>query len=123
MIKEDLGQIDLVIYSLASPVRTHPTTGKRFKSVLKPIGGVFSNKTVDFHTGNVSEISIDPAAGEDVENTVTVMGGEDWKMWMDALKAENLLSDGATQLRIHTLVQRLPNRYTEMVLLEQQKII
>ena len=96
LIKEDLGQIDLVIYSLASPVRTHPNTGKRFKSVLKPIGGVFSNKTVDFHTGNVSEISIDPAAGEDVENTVTVMGGEDWKMWMDALKAENLLSDGAT---------------------------
>ena len=52
LIKEDLGQIDLVIYSLASPVRTHPNTGKRFKSVLKPIGGIFSNKTVDFHTGN-----------------------------------------------------------------------
>ena len=96
LIKEDLGQIDLVIYSLASPVRTHPTTGKRFKSVLKPIGGEFSNKTVDFHTGKVSEISIKPAEGEDVANTVTVMGGEDWKMWMDALQAENLLSEGAT---------------------------
>ncbi len=91
LIKEDLGQIDLVIYSLASPVRTHPNTGKRYKSVLKPIGEVFTNKTVDFHTGNVSEISINPAEGDDVENTVTVMGGEDWKMWMDALKAENLL--------------------------------
>lgn len=96
LIKEDLGQIDLVIYSLASPVRTHPNTGKRFKSVLKPIGEVFTNKTVDFHTGKVSEISINPAEGEDIENTITVMGGEDWKMWMDALKAENLLSDGAT---------------------------
>jgi enoyl-[acyl-carrier protein] reductase/trans-2-enoyl-CoA reductase (NAD+) len=96
LIKEDLGQIDLVIYSLASPVRTHPNTGKRFKSVLKPIGEVFTNKTVDFHTGNVSEISINPAEGEDIENTVTVMGGEDWKMWMDALRTENLLSEGAT---------------------------
>lgn len=96
LIKEDLGQIDLVIYSLASPVRTHPETGKRYKSVLKPIGEVFTNKTVDFHTGKVSEISINPAEGEDVENTITVMGGEDWKMWMDALNAENLLSEGAT---------------------------
>ena len=96
MIKEDLGQIDLVIYSLASPVRTHPDTGTRYKSVLKPIGGVFSNKTVDFHTGNVTEISINPAEGEDISNTVAVMGGEDWKMWMDALKSENLLSEGAT---------------------------
>ena len=96
LIKEDLGQIDLVIYSLASPVRTHPDTGERYKSVLKPIGGVFSNKTVDFHTGNVTEISINPAEGDDIANTVAVMGGEDWKMWMDALKAENLLSEGAT---------------------------
>ena len=96
MIKEDLGQVDLVIYSLASPVRTHPDTGVRYKSVLKPIGGVFSNKTVDFHTGNVSEISINPAEGEDISNTVAVMGGEDWKMWMDALQSENLLSEGAT---------------------------
>ena len=96
LIKEDLGQVDLVIYSLASPVRTHPESGKRFKSVLKPIGEVFTNKTVDFHTGKVSEISINPAEGEDVANTVTVMGGEDWKMWMDALQSENLLSEGAT---------------------------
>ncbi len=96
LIKEDLGQVDLVIYSLASPVRKHPNTGKRYKSVLKPIGEVFTNKTVDFHTGNVSEISINPAEGDDVENTITVMGGEDWKMWMDTLQAENLLSEGAT---------------------------
>jgi enoyl-[acyl-carrier protein] reductase/trans-2-enoyl-CoA reductase (NAD+) len=96
LIKEDLGQIDLVIYSLASPVRTDPTTGKRHKSVLKPVGGDFSNKTVDFHTGKVSDISIKPAEGEDVANTIKVMGGEDWKMWMDALQSENLLAEGAT---------------------------
>ena len=98
LIKKDLGQIDLVIYSLASPVRTHPDTGERFKSVLKPIDGVFSNKTVDFHSGKVSEISINPAEGDDIANTVAVMGGEDWKMWIDALILENLLSEGATTI-------------------------
>lgn len=94
LIKKDLGQVDLVIYSLASPVRTHPETGVRYKSVLKPIGGEFSNKTVDFHTGKVSEISIKPAEGDDIANTVAVMGGEDWKLWIDALQKENLLADG-----------------------------
>ncbi|NKI28021.1 trans-2-enoyl-CoA reductase family protein [Arenibacter sp. 6A1] len=92
LIKEDLGQVDLVIYSLASPVRTHPDTGVKYKSVLKPIGDTFQNKTVDFHTGKVTEVSIAPAEGDDIENTVAVMGGEDWKMWIDALKAEGLLA-------------------------------
>jgi len=96
LIKADLGQVDLVIYSLASPVRQHPETGVLHRSVLKPIGGVFTNKTVDFHTGKVSDISIQPAVDGDIENTVAVMGGEDWAMWIDALKAENLLAPGAT---------------------------
>ncbi|NRT12045.1 enoyl-ACP reductase FabV [Flavobacterium sp. 14A] len=96
MIKADLGQIDLVIYSLASPVRMDPKTGVLHRSTLKPIGDKFTNKTVDFHSGKVSEISIEPAQGDDIENTVKVMGGEDWSMWMDALKAENLLAEGAT---------------------------
>jgi len=95
MIKNDLGQIDLVIYSLASPVRTHPKTGVRYKSVLKPIGKPYTNKTVDFHTGKVTDITIKPAEGDDVKNTVAVMGGEDWEFWMDALLEENLLSEGA----------------------------
>ncbi len=95
LIKADLGQVDLVIYSLASPVRQHPETGVLHRSVLKPIGGVFTNKTVDFHTGKVSEISIQPAQDGDIENTVAVMGGEDWAMWIEALKAENLLAEGA----------------------------
>lgn len=94
LIKQDLGQVDLVIYSLASPVRTHPETGVRYKSVLKPIGGEFTNKTVDFHTGKVSKVSIQPAEGDDITNTVAVMGGEDWKLWMNALQKENLLANG-----------------------------
>lgn len=94
LIKADLGQIDLVIYSLASPVRTNPKTGVTHRSTLKPIGVPFSNKTVDFHTGIVSEITIQPANEEEIENTIAVMGGEDWAMWIGALKAENLLADG-----------------------------
>ena len=96
LIKRDLGQIDLVIYSLASPVRLHPVTDVMHRSVLKPIGKTFTNKTVDFHTGTVSEISIEPCNEEDIANTVAVMGGEDWAMWMNELKKANLLSEGAT---------------------------
>lgn len=97
LIKADLGQIDLVIYSLASPKRLNPKTGVVHNSTLKPIGTeVFTNKTVDFHTGVVSEISINPATEEEIENTIAVMGGEDWEMWIDALQAEGLLAEGAT---------------------------
>ncbi|MDQ1089998.1 enoyl-ACP reductase FabV [Siphonobacter sp. SORGH_AS_1065] len=96
LIKADLGQIDLVVYSLASPRRTNPVTGITHQSTLKPIGGTFTNKTVDFHTGTVSEISIDPANEEEIANTVAVMGGDDWEMWIDALKAADVLAPGAT---------------------------
>jgi len=96
LIKADLGQIDLVIYSLASPVRTHPVTGVLHRSSLKPIGGTFSNKTVDFHTGVVSTVSIDPANDDDIANTVAVMGGEDWMMWMEAMKEAGVLAQNAT---------------------------
>ena len=95
LIKADLGQIDLVIYSLASPVRTNPNDGVTYRSVLKPIGAPFRNKTVDFHTGIVSEVAIEPCTPEEIENTVAVMGGEDWTMWIDALKKENLLAPKA----------------------------
>jgi enoyl-[acyl-carrier protein] reductase/trans-2-enoyl-CoA reductase (NAD+) len=97
-IKADLGQIDLVIYSLASPVRMHPDTGVLHRSTLKPIGGTFSNKTVDFHTGLVSQVSIEPANQDDIDNTVVVMGGEDWAMWIDELKSANILAPGATTI-------------------------
>ncbi|KUF44614.1 enoyl-ACP reductase FabV [Myroides marinus] len=96
LIKKDLGQIDLVVYSLASPRRTHPKTGVAYASVLKPIGQPFTNKTVDFHTGVVSQISIDPVTEQsDIDNTIAVMGGEDWKFWIEDLKAAGVLADGA----------------------------
>ncbi len=98
LIKADLGHVDMVIYSLASPVRMHPVTGVLHRSVLKPIGQKFTNKTVDFHTGIVSEVSIEPANQDDIDNTVVVMGGEDWAMWMDALKNAGVLADGATTI-------------------------
>jgi len=97
-IKADLGQVDLVIYSLASPVRMHPKTGVLHRSALKPIGGTFTNKTVDFHTGNVTQVSIEPATQEDIDNTVVVMGGEDWSMWMDAMQKAGVLAEGAMTL-------------------------
>jgi len=98
MIKADLGQVDLIIYSLASPVRQHPVTRVLHRSTLKPIGSTFTNKTVDFHTGNVTQVSIEPANQEDIDNTVVVMGGEDWSMWMDSLKGAGVLAEGATTI-------------------------
>lgn len=98
LIKADLGQVDMVVYSLASPVRTHPVTGITHRSVLKPIGQSYSNKTVDFHSGNITPVTIEPANEEEIANTVAVMGGEDWKMWIDALNEAGVLADNALTL-------------------------
>ena len=97
-IKEDLGQVDLVVYSLASPRRQHPKTGAVHKSALKPIGVTYSNKTVDTDKGVVSDITIDPASDEEIADTVAVMGGEDWEMWMEALDAAGVIAPGATSV-------------------------
>lgn len=94
-IKADLGQVDLVIYSLASPRRTHPTTGVVHKSCLKPVGTSYTNKTVDTEKGIVSEVTIEPANEAEVADTVAVMGGEDWEMWMNALRDGGVLAPGA----------------------------
>lgn len=93
-IKADLGQVDCVVYSLASPRRTDPKTGEVYKSVLKPIGEVYTNKNLNTTTGVVNEISIEPAEGDDITQTVAVMGGEDWKLWMDALQTAGVLAEG-----------------------------
>ena len=91
-------KVDLVIYSLASPVRTDPKTGTLYRSVIKPIGQSFSGKTVDMMSGSISIASAEPAAEEEIANTVKVMGGEDWELWMDALVKEDLLSPNARTL-------------------------
>ena len=98
MVKEKLGQVDLVIYSLASPRRTHPKTGEVYKSCLKPIGQSFSAKNLNTDKDVVDDVSIEPASEEEVEHTRQVMGGEDWEMWMDALAEANLLAPGATSV-------------------------
>lgn len=94
-IKADLKQVDLVIYSLASPRRTHPKTGLTSKSTLKPVGAPFTAKTVDTDRGLVTDITIEPASDEEIADTVTVMGGEDWEMWIDALASAGVLAEGA----------------------------
>ncbi len=97
-IKADLGQVDLVVYSLASPRRTHPKTGVTHKSVLKPVGQTYSNQTVDPDKGLVSSITIEPANEAEVTDTTAVMGGEDWEMWINALDEAKLLAPGATSV-------------------------
>ena len=94
-LRADLGQVDLVIYSLASPRRTHPTTGAVHKSVLKPVGQPYTNKTVDTDKGLVTTVTIEPANDAEIADTIATMGGEDWEMWMQALSEANLLAPGA----------------------------
>lgn len=95
LVRADLGQVDLVVYSLASPRRTHPKTGAVHKSVLKPVGQSYTNKTVDTDKGIVSTVTIEPANEQEIADTQAVMGGEDWEMWMNALSEANLLAPGA----------------------------
>jgi len=94
-IKRDMGQVDLVVYSLASPRRTHPRTGAVHKSVLKPVGKAYTNKTVDTDRGIVGTVTIEPASEQEIADTVAVMGGEDWEMWINALAGAGLLAPGA----------------------------
>lgn len=97
-IKEDLGQVDLIVYSLASPRRNNPIDGKSYSSVLKPIGKSFTNKNVDFHTGEISEVVLEAATDEEIENTVKVMGGEDWELWTKALIEAGVVAEGAINI-------------------------
>jgi enoyl-[acyl-carrier protein] reductase/trans-2-enoyl-CoA reductase (NAD+) len=96
IIREDLGTVDMVVYSLASPRRIHPKTGTVHKSTIKPIGKPFTGKTVDTDSGIISDITLEPATEEEIADTVAVMGGEDWEMWMDRLQSEGLLAPGVT---------------------------
>jgi len=98
VIKRDMGPIDLVVYSLASPRRQHPRTGTVHKSCLKPVGQAYSNKTVDTDSGKVSDITIEPANETDITDTVAVMGGEDWEMWMQLLEDNQLIAPGCTSV-------------------------
>lgn len=93
-IKQEMGKVDLVVYSLASPKRTDPKTGETYSSVLKPIGQSYTAKNLNTDTLKISEVTLEPANEEEIANTVKVMGGEDWELWMAALKEADLLAQG-----------------------------
>ena len=93
-LKADMGKVDLVIYSLASPRRTDPETGEVYKSTLKPVGQTYTTKTYDTDKDKVHEITLEPANDDEIEQTIKVMGGEDWELWLDALDKADLLADG-----------------------------
>ncbi len=98
LVRRDIGKLDLVIYSLAAPRRLHPRKGKAFQAVLKTIGDPYRGKTVDFTSGAVTEAAIEAADQEEVAATIAVMGGEDWRFWIDALDEQDLLAEGARTL-------------------------
>jgi len=95
LIKADLGQIDLVVYSLAAPRRTHPKTGVVYSSTLKPIGSDTTQKGVNTDKEEIQEYHLEAATQEEIDNTVAVMGGEDWQMWIEALDEAGVLAEGA----------------------------
>ncbi|MGJ8484649.1 enoyl-ACP reductase FabV [Pseudoalteromonas sp. SYSU M81236] len=92
-IKAELGKVDLVIYSLASPRRTDPNTGETYSSTLKPIGSDITTKNLNTSKRVIDEVTVEAASQEDIDNTIKVMGGEDWEMWIDALKEADVLAD------------------------------
>lgn len=91
-------QVDLIVYSLASPVRIDPRDGVMYRSVIKPIGQTYSGKTMDMLTGKISIASAEPATDEEIAHTVKVMGGEDWELWIEALSAAGVLAPQARTL-------------------------
>ncbi|MDW6003758.1 enoyl-ACP reductase FabV [Vibrio mangrovi] len=94
LIQQDLGQVDLVVYSLASPVRKMPDSGELIRSSLKPIGETYTSTAVDTNRDVIIEASLEPATEQEIEDTVTVMGGQDWELWMNALDEAGVLAEG-----------------------------
>ncbi|MDN3486174.1 trans-2-enoyl-CoA reductase family protein [Pseudoalteromonas sp. APC 3224] len=92
-IKAELGKVDCIIYSLASPRRTDPNTGEVFSSTLKPIGNAVTTKNLNTSKREIDEVTVEAANQDDIDNTIKVMGGEDWEMWIDALKDADVLAD------------------------------
>ncbi|WP_144391388.1 enoyl-ACP reductase FabV [Pleionea sediminis] len=92
LIKSDLGEVDLVVYSLASPRRKDPKTETVYNSQLKPVGNSYTTKTFDTSKEVVHEITLDPATDDDIKNTIKVMGGEDWELWIEALNDAGVLA-------------------------------
>ena len=93
-IRRELGQIDLLVYSLASPVRQHPRSGVLHRSAIKPLGEPLAVKTLEVAKGEVRDVVLEPATEAEAAATVQVMGGEDWELWVRALAAGGVLAEG-----------------------------
>ncbi len=106
-IKADMGKVDLVVYSLASPRRQDPDSGEVYSSTLKPIGESYTAKNLNTDTQHVGEITVEPANEEEIANTVKVMGGEDWELWMNALAEADVLSEGVQTVAYTYLGEKL----------------
>ena len=98
IVRREFAPLDLVIYSLASPKRTDPRTGIVHSSVLKPIGQAYTNRTIELDSEKVVDVTLPPASDKEIADTVAVMGGDDWRMWIDALADEGLLAPGVRTL-------------------------
>ncbi|MNM85781.1 putative reductase [compost metagenome] len=110
LISKELGQVDLVVYSVATARKIDATTGQTFNSVLKPIGDSYSNKTVNFHTGDISMVTLEPANEQEIAETVAVMGGEDWQEWIDTLRQADALSKNAITVAFSYIGPQLTER-------------
>lgn len=110
LISKQLGQVDLVIYSVATARKTDAATGEIYNSVLKPIGESYTNKTVNFHTGEISMVTLDPANEQEIAETVAVMGGDDWKLWIDALHQAGVLAKDAITVAYSYMGPQLTQR-------------
>lgn len=106
-IQQDMGKIDLVIYSLASPRRTDPDSGETYSSTLKPIGNSYTAKNLNTDTQVVGEITVEPASDDEIATTVKVMGGEDWELWMKALRDADVLAEGVKTVAYTYLGEKL----------------
>jgi enoyl-[acyl-carrier protein] reductase / trans-2-enoyl-CoA reductase (NAD+) len=98
IIRKQMAPVDLVIYSLAAPKRTDPRTGQVYNSVLKPVGQAFTNQTIELDSGKIVSVTLQPANENEIADTVAVMGGDDWRRWMNMLLEEKLLAEGARTL-------------------------
>jgi enoyl-[acyl-carrier protein] reductase/trans-2-enoyl-CoA reductase (NAD+) len=97
-VRRELGPLDLVVYSLASPVRVHPDTGRTIRSALKPVGQAYATRSIDFDKDRLIDVTLEPASEEEIADTVAVMGGDDLSRWVEALLTARLLSPGARVL-------------------------
>lgn len=110
LIKADLGQIDMVVYSLASPVRKLPDSGELVRSSLKPIGQPYSSTAVDTNKDTIIEASVEPATEQEIADTVTVMGGQDWELWLNALDEAGVLAEGCKTVAYSYIGTELTDR-------------